>query len=566
MVIFNVGALRFKKPITLKKKFECEMFINYSDLPGFSNLFLDYIYEYNNVKSYFNWNFADKESYKSIMEKHKSANYLNREKIGDIISNQYENRPASSKTEDNICYLKEENTFTVVTGQQLGLFGGPLYTLYKTITTIKLCENLKKDFPDKNFIPLFWLEADDHDFEEVRSAKIVNNNNELESIFYDDGLDEELNRGSVGKIKFNENIHNTLNDLKEKLRENDFREELLDLLAANYTENKTFKEAFADLMFNLFDEYGLIIFDPQDKEVKNILRPIFGRELENFHEHTDIQLNLSAELDDKYHAQVKVKPINLFYQNDDGRFLIEPVEEGQYRLKGKRTKHSLEYFLDLLEENPERFSANVLLRPVCQEYLLPTVAYVAGPGEISYFAQVTPLYKYFDVVAPVIYPRASISILENNINSILEKYDIGLKQIFLDEQILNEKVVGKLAGTALNDAFEKVGIKISESLDGLKPEIEQIDKQLLNLLEKTGQKISHTLDTLQTKANKAQERQYDTGIRQLNRARMMLYPNNVLQEREYGLIYFFWKFGRNILNEIMEEVDITAFHHQVIEK
>ena len=251
------------------------MLVNYSDMPGFPNLFLDYIYEFENVQNFFQKNFLDNENYLETFEQLKTSVRPHRNDVTNIISDQYLGYHPSKLTESNINALNDENTFTVVTGQQVSLFGGPLYTFYKIISTIKLTKLLNERYSEHNFIPIFWMEADDHDFREVQSVNIIDQYNKLKTITYDDGIEEEINRGSVGKLKFNSNINQTIDELEESLRDNEFKDEILNLINSCYYEGVTIKAAFKKLIFHFFDEYGLVIFNPQDKRVKDILLPVF---------------------------------------------------------------------------------------------------------------------------------------------------------------------------------------------------------------------------------------------------------------------------------------------------
>ena len=178
----------------------------------------------------------------------------------------------------------------------------------------------------------------------------------------------------------------------------------MEKLKSFYSPGRSLKEAFKELTFWLFDKYGLVIFDPQDSEIKDMLRPVFKKEITDFRKHTEKLVSVSAKLEDLYHAQVKVRPVNLFYSTDGGRFLIDPVEN-EFRLRKKRKKFTFEELSNLIDTESDKFSANVLLRPICQDYILPTAFYVGGPSEIAYFAQVMPLYEFYNIQAPVIYPE-----------------------------------------------------------------------------------------------------------------------------------------------------------------
>jgi len=540
------------------------MKINYSDVPGNQNLFLDYISEFENVSMFYPKDFRNNDDIEKTFDELKNYDRPHRKELAEIIKKQYSNSKISKQTESNISSLRSEKTFAIVTGQQVSLFGGPLYTIYKTITAIKLSRRLKEKYGDYNFVPIFWMEVDDHDFDEVASINIFDKENKHRTLTYNDGLDEETNRGSVGNINFNSGIESTLEDLEDSLRDNEFKDEILILLKECYKEGKSFKEAFKDLFINLFDEFGLVIFDPQDSAVKNILLPIFEKEINNFNTHTTTNVLKSAELEEVYHAQVKVKPVNLFYLDETGRHLIEPVEDG-FRFKGKRKRLNKEELLNLLYFDPTAFSPNVLLRPICQDFLLPTAAYVGGSSEISYFAQVIPNYKFFEVVSPIIFPRASGTIIESHLSSILEKYNLSLTDFYIDENILIEKVVNMVSEFNFDELFHKSETEIKTTLIKLKENLLSIDNSLEQPIEKSILRMEQTLTTLKVKSKSAEERKHKTLIHQLQKVRNAVYPNGNLQEREISFFYFANKYGLDIIKWIMNELNSNKIEHQVIE-
>ncbi|MBU2492601.1 MAG: bacillithiol biosynthesis cysteine-adding enzyme BshC [Bacteroidetes bacterium] len=540
------------------------MFINFSDLPAHQNIFLDYLYEFEKVEKYFNKNFRDVDEYPVFLSELANYNRPHRDAVINIIKKQYQNLNASKQTEVNLELLASKKTLAVVTGQQLGIFGGPMYTFYKTITAIKLCRSLKEKFEGYNFVPVFWLEGDDHDLDEVSSLNIIDKSNELKVLKYGDALEEGTNKGSVGHIKLTEDIRKFIKEFNDETRDSDFKEDLMNRLNSSYKEGVTFNAAFKNLIFDIFDEYGLIIFNPQEIEIKRILKDIFKNELENFREHTDVLVEKSAELEEEYHAQVKVKPINLFASEKDGRFLIEPVDEN-YRLKGKRKTLTKDELFEWLERAPEDFSPNVLLRPICQDYLLPTAFYIAGPGEISYFAQVTPLYGFFNIPQPYIYPRGSATIVEKNITNVLEKYNLKYTDLFFDEKELIEKVIGSLSEAKIDDDILEAKNLIEEKIIKIRENFLQIDQTLGDVTDKSLERINQTLDQLMQKAKKAEERNHETAIRQVTKARNLFYPNNNLQERELNFTYIVNKYGIEMLKWILEELAVNKFEHQIIE-
>lgn len=540
------------------------MFINFSDLPGQQNLFLDYLYEFENVQNFYKKNFRDTTFYKQQIENLRKKSYSHRERLSEIIKLQYETLTPSKQTVSNISSLKDQNTFAVVTGQQLGIYGGPLYTFYKIVTAIKLCSELKGIYNSFNFVPVFWLEGDDHDFDEVRFINLVNENNDIVQLEYNDNLPEETNRGSVGNIKFDENINKLNADLSDILRDNDFKNLLMEKLTSYYKPGKTFKEAFKQLILQLFDEYGLIIFDPQDYEIKKLLRPIFRKEINDFAVHTKELVKVSAELEEVYHAQVKINPVNLFITDTDGRYLIEPAET-DFRLKGKRKRITKTSLLEILENEPERYSPNVILRPICQDYLFPTIAYIGGPGEISYFAQVIPMYKMFDIPQPVIYPRASVTLLEKNVLKIIEKYDLHHFDLFSEKAALHEKIIKQQSNIEIDKDFGICEREIANSLNILGEKLTAIDKTLDDAVSKTRDKVDHTIKLLKDRTMDAQKKKFEISIRQINKVSNLIFPNSNLQERELSYLYFAHKYGMDFIKKMFDDISISSFEHQLIE-
>ncbi|MBI1939030.1 MAG: bacillithiol biosynthesis cysteine-adding enzyme BshC [Ignavibacteriales bacterium] len=540
------------------------MYLNFGDIPGHQNLFLDYLQEFDNVEKFYKRNFREQEAYESLFKTLSEKERPHRAKLTDIIRAQYADNKISKQTQSNIEALYSQKTIAVVTGQQLGLFGGPLYTFYKSITAIKLCSYLKEKYEQYHFVPVFWLEGDDHDFDEVRSTNILNNENQIALLKYDDGQPEEINRGGIGGLKFNQNIEAVINELNENLRESEFKPSLVDLIKTIYQPGRTFLESFRELMIRLFDEYGLIVFNPIDPEVKRLLIPIFEQEITNYREQTGYLVERSAELEETYHAQVKVKAINLFYVDDNERLLIEPVEN-DYRLKGKRKRFTREDILAQLNFSPERFSPNVLLRPICQDYLLPTAFYVGGPGEISYFAQVTPMYDFYNITQPFIYPRSSATIVERSIKGILDKQNLNYLDVFTTEDELISKIVAANGDINLDKLYGELSDSIGEIFNSLNGKLSAIDKTLLDLSAKSKQRVEQTFDYLKTKTIEAEKRRHESAIRQITKARNVLYPNDNLQERELNLLYFLNKYGMDLIKWIYNELAINKFEHQVLE-
>jgi bacillithiol biosynthesis cysteine-adding enzyme BshC len=245
--------------------------------------------------------------------------------------------------------------------------------------------------------------------------------------------------------------------------------------------------------------------------------------------------------------------------------LIEPTETGEFRLKGKRKKFSKEEMLSLLESSPNKFSPNVLLRPICQDYLFPTGFYIGGPAEISYFAQVSPIYNIYGIEEPFLYPRSSATIVEKGVKTILEKNNLSYNDIFLDESELISKIVSASSEVNLDYLFTKTSEELNLLFEPITETLKSIDKTLSDLTVKSKNRIEETLNFLKTKATEAENRKYDSTIRQLSKVRNVLYPNGNLQERELNFIYFANKYGMGFIDWIFNELSINKFEHQIIE-
>ncbi|MBI5726210.1 MAG: bacillithiol biosynthesis cysteine-adding enzyme BshC [Ignavibacteriales bacterium] len=539
--------------------------IHFSDLPGFPNLFLDYVYEYENCAGFFARDFKKKSDYRQLFYQVSARQRPFSDILVKALAKSYAGTPVCEKTKKNILALRSQNTIAIVTGQQLGLLGGPLYTIYKTITAIKLAESLNESYPEFAFIPVFWLEADDHDYDEVRHVFLPDSNNKAKQITYDPENAFDGEYGSVGELQFSDAIKVFMEEYKQTLRTTEFTDEIFHLLQSCYKPGATFKSAFKDLLFNLFDAKGLVLFDPQMPEVKQILTPVFLQEITGYRLHAEALIKRSAELEAKYHAQVKIRSVNLFYHADKGRHAVEPDEDGGFKLKRKRQKFSEEQLIALIKSSPGQFSPNVLLRPICQDYLLPTGMYIAGPSEISYFAQVSPLYDFFRIPMPNIYPRASVTLMEKNLAATVLKLNIKLPEIFLGEDILLQKTLNRTQSFDVDAQFAESQAELEKILGSLQQQILEIDKTIADAADRYKIKIVSSLAEYKTKVLEAQKRKNETTVRQLQKITDSVFPNQSLQERLFGYFYFANKYGDQLIHKLFNEIKTDVFSHQVIE-
>ena len=396
--------------------------MNYKKIPYFDDIFTDYINDFEKLKSFFNGDYKNLGHYHDVIFQ-KNQTYLHntdfdRNNVCDILKEQNKFFNSGQKTFDNIELLRNENTFAITTGQQAGLLTGSLYTIFKAINAIQFSEYLNSKFPQYHFVPLFWLEVDDHDFVEVNNINVINKSNEpfnLKYIHNDSETEKSLT--PVYKIELNSNIQNLINELKNSLGVTDFSEEIFDLIERSYKPGINYVTAFARFFNYLLKDKGLIFCNPTEKEFKRLLIPVFLKELSTFPRTCEIVIDTSEKLEHNYEPQVKPKPINVFYVFNGSRYLLEPRNDNIFALKNSRQKFTAVELFEDLYANPENFSGNVILRPICQDYLFPTIAYIAGPSEVAYFAQFKKIYEYFNITMPVIFPRTSATLIENKASS-----------------------------------------------------------------------------------------------------------------------------------------------------
>jgi len=532
---------------------------------GFSSLYCDYLYNFENVQQYYNGNFRSPNDINRILNAAK-ARLRDRKRLSDILRRQNYAYGCGEKTLQNIALLESDTTFAVVTGQQLGILGGPIYTLYKIITAITLCRDLAHRYPTFKFIPVFWLEGEDHDFEEVNAITLISRENLPTKIQYiSDRKRLEKNVDPVGNITFDGSLSGFFRKLEDVLVNTEFKPTLLSMLQSFYTPGASFSAAFVGLLNSFFQEFGLVYLNSNDREIKDMLVPIFQREIQNFPRIGQAVIDRSAELEERYHAQVKPRAVNLFLFHRGGRYLIEPRDrEKDFVLKGTRHHLTTNELESIAATSPELLSPNVVLRPICQDYLLPTAMYVGGPSEIAYFAQLEPVYKYYDVTMPIVYPRSSVTLLEEKVERVLEKYQLQLLEFFGELENVSRKVIDQLSEVDVNGLFTVAHKQIDTSLDQLGFALNQVDQTLTGPLESTKSRMNSLVSVLKEKTVEAQKKKHDLALKQIQKAANHVCPNFTLQERELNIVHFLNKYGLEFVQWLTGEVQIDKFKHQVI--
>jgi bacillithiol synthase len=477
-----------------------------------------------------------------------------RERVAKILERQNQGFGASPATLDNIARFRD-GAFALVTGQQVGLFGGPVFSIYKALTAVKLAQETSK--LGLNCVPVFWLATEDHDLDEVNHVDILSPDGQLERLSIPTHGDKDL---PVGGVTFGKEISEVVARAEGLLGESD----AATLLAECYCPGETFGTAFAKLFARLFADLGVILLDGSDPELDQIVAPLYRQVIEQASELHQKLMKRNEQLQSaSYHQQVRVTPTStpLLAMRDGARIPIHA--DGNSSLIGEE-KYSPTELVALADSSPQFFSPNVLLRPVVQDYLLPTLTYVGGAAEVAYFAQAGALYEAFlGRVTPIV-PRFSATLIEAKPQALLEKYKLSLTDVFHGPEPLRETIGAHLLGPNLQTSFDQAAAGVERSMAAVKEALAQLDKTLVESAQNAESKMLHQITSLRARAARAETRQNEVAERHARLLSNNLYPEKALQERSFTGVYFLAKHGRELLGQLLNSIQPDCLDHQLI--
>jgi len=536
------------------------MVIPTNKLPNISPLVYDYFYEYDKVSEFFTGNFRDPTAYLQQSEKVRSRD-LPRKKLAAILKEQNISYGCGDQTVGNIKKLIQDKACAVVTGQQVGLFSGPLYTIFKALTTIKLTESLNQN-NQGSFVPIFWLASDDHDFAEINHIALLDKENRIQDIQYK--AHSSNLKIPASKILLSTEISGCMQQLKDSTHDSEFKPEILSQLGAAYQPGRSFVEAFARWMTRLFRSYGLIFIDAGHPELKKLGKNVFYTEIAQNSPSTQCALETSRKLTQKnYSTQIQLQEgiLNLFLAEHE-RQTIQFRDE-DYSIKGRPQAFKKDELLKLLEKHPHVFSPNVLLRPLYQDTLLPTVAYVGGLGEIAYFAQMKEVYKRFNLPMPIIYPRKSLTLIEKKVDKALKTYSLKVQDLWRSaDSRINEIAKDKIP-RSLDKAFHATASHLDKDLTTIKKETLAFEPTLEKSVDLAMRKIHHQISLLEKKILKASKKRNAIVTQRIHLAKSSLYPNLSLQERVFNITPFLIKYGYAFMDRLYQALDTKHHDHQI---
>lgn len=526
---------------------------SFNQLP-FSSLFNTFLTNFAELNDFYATNPFD--DHEVEQRANRVNNVQNRKEVVQAFKEYHQFLGIENKQRIAIEKFSDTNALVFVTGQQLGMYGGPLFTIYKTLTTILLARKWEKKL-SRPVVPVFWMADEDHDFDEIAGIGIPDSNG-LETI----RLQETGSGKPVGDELLTDEIQAFNESLKKLNPETDFSDELWNTLESAYQSGQTHAVAFARLMSTWFSKHGVLIAGSNFQPIKAICADALSTSVSeaNAIEHTlEAQ---SVKIEENFHRQVIVGSSNLFYLNDQGKRLKIQKEQHRWEVDGEEWKEA-ELLADI-KKRPERYSPNVFLRPILQDVLLPTIGYVAGPGELAYYGQMKTMYPIFGMEMPVIYPRLSLTLIESGIERIMEKLPFAMCSYNQRIEDLEAAYVEKTNRIDIDQVFKDWVAVIHSSVHTPIAAIKEIDPTLEGTVGKTIAGFENELNKLKGRVFRSVKQQEETQLKRIAKIKAQLFPDG-LQERSVSPIYFMNKYGLDIWDNLLQEfeeedIDVRTHH------
>jgi len=464
-----------------------------------------------------------------------------RQTLVEVLKDQYSNRPKHEEALRAIDALADEQTFTVTTAHQPSLFTGPLYYIYKIVSTIHLARRLQEAYPDHRFVPVFISGGEDHDFEEINHAHLFG-----KTIRW-----EQDRGGPVGQLP-TESLARPLQELKEILGERDAAQELYEAIREAYTGNEKYGEAAAHLAAGLFGSYGLVVLDMSDARLKRLFIPHFRKELLERPSRALVQTAQDQLEKAGFSGQAHAREINLFYLGPGYRERIE-YTDGRYQVLNQDIQWTEEELLAELERAPERFSPNVVMRPLYQEFILPNLAYIGGGGELAYWLERKAQFEHFGIPYPMLVRRNSVLWIDRTTAKKMDKVGLSIPDLFEDTEVLVKRYVRKHTENELSLKEEKKAIQ--QLLDQVVEKAREIDPTLVKSTKGEGTKMLNGLNALEAKLIRAEKNNHDIAINQIRSVKERLFPGDGLQERHDNFMTFYLRYGEEFMETLLRELD-----------
>jgi len=536
----------------------------FSRVPGQSKLFIDYQEDPASLRGYYPNALKSFRDLPATKNEALSGYSADRGILCDSLLAINSSYAGTDETSAAIEKLRQPGTVAVLTGQQTGLFTGPIYSIYKAVTAIRLAEYLNAN--GVSAVPVFWSATEDHDHVEVSNTFVIDTSDDLfESRVV---FPPDLLGNSVGGFELDVAVETAVAAMFDSLRPSEFRGELRELLAGIWKPGSTLGDAFGRTMTALLGRYGLVIADPHHQGLKELAAPIYSKAIERREEIGRALISRNEALAaDGYHGQVEVTPdhIPLFWHDDDGRRLaLRQGDDGRIKVKGTGLSFAAPDLIRMAADAPGRFSPAVMLRPAVQDHIFPTICYIGGAAEVAYFAQNSEVYRVLERwVTPIIH-RQSFTFVESRHRRTMERYSLGFEEMLSGSAAVIANKIDDFVDPELAKMFDEAEASILNEVDRLAVALANFDVTLAADLEKRRRKIAYHLQAARRKYHRRRAGSDETAVRRLNAAFTSLLPSGVLQERILNVFFFLDRLGPGFIDTIREAVDLDDRGHRIV--
>ncbi|HEY0427038.1 MAG TPA: bacillithiol biosynthesis cysteine-adding enzyme BshC [Pyrinomonadaceae bacterium] len=536
--------------------------LSFNKIPHQSKLFLDFQADSPNVAKFY----PEKQTALPDFAEKVLANYkVDRNELCDSLAEINQSFGAGAKTLENIELLREKDCVAIVTGQQAGLFSGALYTVYKALSAVRLCADLKKQ--NVKVVPVFWIAEEDHDFDEVKKTYFLDREGKLAEI--ENTPENHSENRAVGSIVLDETIETARKTILSGLVQTEFIAEVEKILSESYQTGETFSDAFGRFLARIFSSYGLIFLSPLNQKLKNLCSPIFAEAIESSDAIIENLLARNIELKkENYAPQVLVEENSypFFYLNEKSeRFALRrDLPSGRIKIQNSKTDFDKAQLKEIAERAPQNLSPNALLRPVVQDYLLPTLVYFGGAAEIAYFAQNAVIYKTLNRPATPIKHRSSFTIIESKHGRTLKKYELELADLFDGKEKILSGVVEKFLNNETARAFAEAEENINAQLNRLDRHLLDAEPTLSENLANRRRKILWHIGALRKKYHRAEILKNEIVRRRIETLFDAVLPHNALQERALNVLTFLNLYGENFIDWVYNAIEAEEKGHQIL--
>ncbi|MDB5025992.1 MAG: bshC [Mucilaginibacter sp.] len=526
--------------------------INYKETGYFSQTVVDYLEDKPELRPFYSHR-PDLEGFRALLKNKKVT--TDRHLLARVLTKQYEpisklNMRNSKSVQDHISLLKSADTYTVTTGHQLNIFAGPLYFIYKIVTAIKLARQLKETFPDKNFVPVYWMASEDHDFAEINYTNI---GGKKVHWWYEAS-------GATGRIN-PDTMRQALNQYKGVLGLAHHANELADIVETAYVKFDKLADATRYLVNALFGRYGLVIIDADDHDLKKQFAGIIERDITE--ENSFKNISATNEQLEKLHVPIQVNPreINFFYLSDGLRERVV-FEDGVYKVLNTEISFTKEELQKEIAARPEHFSPNVVMRPLYQEYILPNIAYVGGGAEVVYWMELKSSFDHYKVDFPILILRNSGLIVPKQSASKIVRMDLEIAELFKSTDTIKTGWIKKHSDHELS--LREEWCQLQHVFQKIRLRSLKIDPTLAQSTAAVQARLEHAIGNLEKKLIKAEKKNYQSRLEQIDHIKCELFPKNGLQERSENFGLFYVKWGQYFIDELIRNFEPLDFKFTVL--